>query len=86
MTTEKDPIPITVRWGKLTPREREVARHLLDGLTYKEIAATLGIAYNTVNTHTKAIYEKFQVGSRGLLTALLVELRLPDAEQEKPPP
>lgn len=42
----------------LSPREREVAAMLLDGLSYKEIAAALGISLATVKTHIERIYRK----------------------------
>jgi DNA-binding NarL/FixJ family response regulator len=45
----------------LTDREREVLRCLVDGASYKQAAATLGISENTVRTHIKALYKKLQV-------------------------
>jgi DNA-binding CsgD family transcriptional regulator len=45
----------------LTNRQREVLYHIAFGLTANEIAATLGIAYDTVKDHTKAIHEKLGV-------------------------
>lgn len=48
----------------LTPSEREVARHLLDGLTADETAAELGISLDTVRTHIKRAYAKLGVCSR----------------------
>jgi len=38
-------------WTSLTPREREVARHVADGLMNKQIAARMGIAEITVKIH-----------------------------------
>jgi DNA-binding NarL/FixJ family response regulator len=48
----------------LGPREQQVLKFLVDGLTYKEIAAELGITTNTVATYVRRIYEKFHVRSR----------------------
>lgn len=47
----------------LSDREKEVLMRLVDGCSYKMIAATLGISYHTVNTHIRHIYEKLHVGS-----------------------
>lgn len=44
----------------LTPREREVAQYLREGLTDKEIAVRLNIAHNTVRTHVRNIYDKLE--------------------------
>lgn len=48
---------------KLTEREKEVLRLLVDGLSYKMIAAKCDISYATVNTHVSHIYQKLQVAS-----------------------
>ncbi|HSJ92094.1 MAG TPA: helix-turn-helix transcriptional regulator [Ilumatobacter sp.] len=54
-------------------RERETAVTLLlvRGMTAKEIAADLGISQHTVRDHTKAVFEKAEVDSRGELVAKL---------------
>ncbi|MBN2980360.1 LuxR C-terminal-related transcriptional regulator [Cohnella algarum] len=48
-----------------TPREMDVYEGLLDGLSGKEIAGRLGIAYETVKTHRRRIYDKLGVKNRG---------------------
>lgn len=48
----------------LTPREEEVARALIDGLTNKEIALELGISQRTVRYHLSNLYDKLGVNSR----------------------
>ena len=48
----------------LGPREQQVLKFLVDGLSYKEIAGELGITSNTVGTHVQRIYEKLHVRSR----------------------
>ncbi len=50
--------------GTLTEREEQVLRHLADGYSCKEIAELLGIRFETVRTHARAIYAKLHVHSR----------------------
>lgn len=53
--------------GELTPREREVLEHLLDGLAEKEIASELTLSTRTVHHHVTSVYRKVGVHSRGEL-------------------
>lgn len=55
----------------LTPSETRVALRLAEGLSYAEIAETLGVSYHTVHTHVKAIHVKADVRTNGRLLALL---------------
>jgi DNA-binding NarL/FixJ family response regulator len=48
----------------LTPRETEILNHLVKGALYKEIAADLGLGYETVRTHVRNIYGKLHVRTR----------------------
>ena len=48
----------------LSPREREVLRHIARGYTYKEVAAELGISVKTVETHVSTVLRKLQLSSR----------------------
>ena len=48
----------------LTPRERSVVTHLLDGRTNDEIAAALGITTRTVEAHLARLFERLGIGSR----------------------
>jgi LuxR family maltose regulon positive regulatory protein len=48
----------------LTERELEVLRLLAEGLTKREIAATLFVSYSTIHSHTKSIYRKLDGTSR----------------------
>lgn len=47
----------------LTPREREVAACLMDGLTSKEIGKQLGISHRTVEIHRARLMRKYQAHS-----------------------
>lgn len=48
---------------KLTPQEIKILSLLVEGLSYKMIAAQCNISFSTVNTHVQHIFEKLQVHS-----------------------
>jgi DNA-binding NarL/FixJ family response regulator len=47
----------------LTKREKEILRCLVEGMSYKMMAAACGISFETVKTYIKRIYEKLHVAS-----------------------
>lgn len=49
--------------SELTPKESEVLKWLVDGYSYKMIAAELEVSLDTIRTHIKNIYRKLQVNS-----------------------
>jgi len=51
-------------WHELTPRELEVLKLLVRGLTNREIAQVLGNSENTVRNHTIRIFAKLYVSDR----------------------
>lgn len=53
---------------QLTPREREVLRHLARGYAYKEIARNLSISVKTVETHASSVLRKLQLSNRNELS------------------
>jgi DNA-binding NarL/FixJ family response regulator len=55
----------------LTDKELVVARHLLDGLSYGEIAEAEKNSPKTIRQHVSAIYGKCRVGSRAELFGLV---------------
>ena len=61
---------------RLTPREREVLRHIARGFTYKEAARRLEISVKTVETHVSAVLRKLQLSSRHELTRWANDRRL----------
>lgn len=67
---------------ELSAREREVAAHLLAGLTYRQIGAQLFIAPKTVEHHVSRIRRKLEAGSRAELLFLLRRHLSSDASPE----
>ena len=57
----------------LTPREKELAARILEGLSNRQIAETLGITERTVKAHLSKIYEKLHVANRLELALKLKE-------------
>ncbi len=62
-----------VSHNELSPREREVLRHMFEGLSNKEIAGRLQLSEHTVNIHVKNVLGKLGVGGR--TEAVTVALR-----------
>lgn len=62
---------------RLTPREEEILSLLSKGFVTKEIAAKLGVTYETVRDHLRHIYEKLHVHSRGEAVARFQETHEP---------
>jgi DNA-binding NarL/FixJ family response regulator len=56
--------PVKVELIQLSEREKEVLTYLVDGLSYKMIAAKCLISYDTVHSHIRNIYEKLHVNSK----------------------
>ena len=53
--------------NRLTPREREIAQLVYDGLSNKEIARRLGISEGTIKTHLHNIFTKLGLANRVML-------------------
>ena len=58
----------------LSPRELAVARHVCRGLTDKEIARELGIAYPSVRTYLRRVFDKLGVTRRSGVAQALSKL------------
>ena len=63
---------------QLSPREREVLRHIARGYMYKEIAQRLGISAKTVEAHVSAVLRKLQLSSRHELSRWAAARRMLD--------
>jgi DNA-binding NarL/FixJ family response regulator len=55
---------VGARWKRLTGREREVLRLVVEGETNREIAKTLCIAKKTVEKHVSNVLDKLEMESR----------------------
>ncbi len=64
--------PRAARDLRLTPREEQIARLLCAGKRDVEIARALGIAFSTVRTHLRGLFEKSGASSRTALVARLL--------------
>jgi DNA-binding NarL/FixJ family response regulator len=60
----------------LSPRERELLTHMVEGLTAKEIADRLNVSIHTTNTHTRNLFTKLEVHSRAAAVARALRDRL----------
>jgi DNA-binding CsgD family transcriptional regulator len=72
--TAAAPAAATAEAGLLSVREREVARLVLDGLTYKQVGDRLFISPKTVEHHVARMRQRLGCGSRGDLLTKLREL------------
>lgn len=60
----------TAAWEALSPREKEVTALICMGYSSYQIADILSISYDTVRTHSKHVYVKFNLKRKELRLAL----------------
>lgn len=60
----------------LTKREKEILKHIADGLTNLQIAERLFISIDTVDTHRKNLHTKLNVKNTAMLIRFAVEHNL----------
>ena len=61
---------------RLTKREIEVCKLLLQGYTMRQISGILSIAYSTVNTYCTSAYRKLDINSKTELMILFKDYQL----------
>ena len=67
---------VTTTRVSLTPTEMIILRHLAKGLPSKQIAAQVGVAQSSVDTHIRNIYRKLDANSRTAAVGYALKLRL----------
>jgi DNA-binding CsgD family transcriptional regulator len=67
-------------YGGLTAREREVAAHIAQGLTNRQIAGLMVVSDRTVETHVSSILAKLDFSSRAQIAAWAAEKGLRQVE------
>ena len=58
---------------RLTPRERDIARLVAEGLTNETIGATLGIKHGTVKMNVINIFRKLGINKRSKLAVMFLQ-------------
>lgn len=74
---EREPVPLGEEaQEKLTTRERQVLRLIVEGLINKEIGRRLGVSSNTVKNHIASITRKLGVSDRTQAAVMAIRLGL----------
>jgi two-component system nitrate/nitrite response regulator NarL len=60
----EDEVPATAAMRQLSPREKTILRHIIEGCANKVIARKVAISEATVKVHVKSILRKIRVHSR----------------------
>lgn len=60
----------------LTPKEKELLQHLIDGRSYKMIADAMLVSFETVKSHIKNIYRKLHVSSNAEAVSKAIKQRI----------
>jgi len=76
---------VVERWQTLTKAEREVVRHVVAGLSNREIGQRLFVSARTVETHLSHVFAKLGMSSRVELTGAVVRAEaVRDRPADKP--
>jgi FixJ family two-component response regulator len=68
---------LRARYGRLTPRERDVFAHLISGQLNKQIGFDLGISEETVKIHRHRVLVKMEADSAVDLARMATDLAIP---------
>jgi DNA-binding NarL/FixJ family response regulator len=60
----------------LTPKEKELLQHLIDGKSYKMIADAMLVSLETVKSHIKNVYRKLHVSSSSEAVSKAIKQRI----------
>ena len=69
-------VALRQRYNALTPRERQVMKHVVAGMLNKQIAAELKIQEKTIKFHRAHIMEKMVAGSLAALVRMAIDLEV----------
>ncbi len=78
VSRDEKPKPTARESYNLTPREMDILRHIAQGKSNKDIAASLGIVDGTVKLHVRAVLKKLKVQSRVQAAVLAISENLCD--------
>ena len=70
-------------FAQLTPREREIALLITDGLKNTVIARRLGLAPGTVNTYVQQIKGRLQLSRRSEIAPWVAAHRRPNTPEDR---
>ena len=76
----KDAAELRQRFASLTPREREVMRHVIAGHLNKRIAMDLGTTEQTIKVHRSRVMEKLGIRSVAALVSVAQRLGVTPTE------
>ena len=72
----RQPEVVAAQSFDLTPREKEILSHMVNGMSYKMIADRCGITFETVRTHINNIYKKLHVATMTEAVAKAIRQRI----------
>lgn len=64
MNKDNEKVDFLTAWDDLTPKEKEIFRWLIEGLTDQQIAEKLYLSQRTITTHVYHILKKFGIKAR----------------------
>jgi two-component system, LuxR family, response regulator FixJ len=71
------------RMARLTPREKEILDHVVEGLSSKEIAGRLSVSFKTVEAHRAKVMRKMEAESVAQLVRVVVSAKPQGASREE---
>ena len=63
------------KYNSLTPREKEVCLHLIDGYKLKEISQRLGVTIATLKIHKARVMRKMETTSTPILLRMIDSIK-----------